>query len=162
MGYRPPQSTYKIEWAEDHQLHGLMIQARGLRLGKMLDMAELYVTSGLGGKDDEDLRPEDIEMMRVIFRLLVGNDDQHPAGSPGHKPGVIVEWNREGDDGEILPVSMVGIQELEMWEFQGIMDAYLQLGGVKLDDPLSGDSKSGKPSPEQSALTELESLSQLN
>jgi hypothetical protein len=159
MGYRPPQSTYKIEWAEDHQLHGLVIMARGLRLGKMLDMAELYVSSGLGGKDDDELRPEDIEMMKVIFRLLVGNDDQP---DKPHTPGVIMSWNREDDSGEVLPVSMDGIRELEMWEFQGIMDAYLQLGGVKLDDPLSEPSKNGKPSQEPSALTELESLSQLS
>lgn len=163
MGYRPPQASYHITWAEDHKLHGFEVYARALRLGKMLDMAEMYVSSGLGGKTDEsELSAADIEMMKSIFRLLVGNDDLIPIGTAGYSPGVITQWNREGDDGETLPVSMAGIRELEMWEFQEIMDAYLQLGGVKLDDPLSDDSKNGSQSQEPSALTELESLSQPN
>jgi hypothetical protein len=126
----------------------------------MLDLAEMYVGSGFSKKDDDsDMTAEDIEMMKSIFRLLVGNDDVAGPDTP-FTPGLIMSWNREDDDGEPLPVSMVGVRELELWEFQGIMDAYLEAGGVRLEDPLSEDSKSGEQSPELSALTELESLSQ--
>lgn len=160
MGYRPPPTTIGLQWAEGHRLHGLEVYARGLRLGKMLDLAEMYVNSGISKKDDEDdLTSEDIEMLKSIFRLLVGNDDVAGPDVP-FKPGLIESWNREDDNGDPLPVSMAGIRELEMWEFQAIMDAYLEAGGVKLEDPLSEDSKSGEQSPELSALTELESLSQ--
>lgn len=160
MGFRPPPTAIGLQWAEGHRLHGLEVYARGLRLGKMLDLAEMYVNSGFTKRnDDDDMTAEDIEMMKSIFRLLVGNDDVVGPDVP-FKPGLIESWNREADDGSPLPVSMVGVRELEMWEFQGIMDAYLEAGGVKLDDPLSQDSKSGEQSPELSALTELESLSQ--
>lgn len=161
MGYRPPPTTIGLQWAEGHRLHGLEVYARGLRLGKMLDLAEMYVNSGFSKRgDDDDMTAEDIELMKSIFRLLVGNDDVATPGTPEYKPGLIESWNREDDNGNPLPVSMTGVRELEMWEFQGIMDAYLEAGGVKLDDPLSEDSKSGEQSPELSALTELESLSQ--
>lgn len=162
MGFRPPPTNIQLGWAEDHKLHGLQVQARGLRLGHMLDLATLYVESGIAGKEDESqLTAEDLVLMLTMFRLLVGNDDEAGPDVP-FKPGLILWWNRDGDDGEPLPVSMAGIRELELWEFQGIMEGYLEAGGVKLEDPLSEDSKSGKQSEEQSALTALESLSQVN
>lgn len=163
MGHRPPPTNVNLAWSEDHRMHGFEVFARGMRLGAMLDMAEMYVNSGIAGKEDEsDLTAADIEMMKSMFRLLVGNDDQHPVGTPKHEPGLIIGWNRDDDNGDPLPVSMKGIRELHLWEFQAIMDGYLESGGVKLEDPLSDDSKNGKPSQEPSALTELESLSQLN
>lgn len=163
MGYRPPPTNIRLEWAEDHRMHGFEVMARGLRLGAMLDLAALYVDSGLGGKESgEDLTAQDLEMMKAMFRLLVGNDDQTPIGSPNYKQGLIIEWNRDGDDGQPLPISMTGIRELELWEFQGIMDGYLQAGGVKLDDPLSEDSGNGSQFPAPTALMELESLSRLS
>lgn len=162
MGFRPPPTNIHLTWAEDHRLHGLEVYARGLRLGSMLDLATLYVSSGIAGKEDEsELTPEDVEMMLSMFRLLVGNDDVAGPDIP-YTPGLIMSWNRDGDDGETLPVSMTGIRQLELWEFQEITSGYLEAGGVKLEDPLSEDSKSGSQSPEESALTALESLSQMN
>jgi hypothetical protein len=166
VGFRPPPTNIHLAWAEDHRLHGLEVYARGLRLGSMLDLATLYVTSGIAGKeDDADLSEEDIKLMLTMFRVLVGNDDECPPDGPEperYKPGLIMSWNRDGDDGQPLPVSMRGIRQLELWEFQEIMSGYLESGGVKLEDPLSEGSKSGNPSPEQSAMTELESLSLTN
>ena len=163
MGFRPPPTDYNITWAEDHRLHGLEVQARGLRLGSMLDLAAMYLNSGIAGKEDnDDLSLEDLKLMLTMFRVLVGNDDEAEPGSPQYKPGLIKSWNRLGDADQPLPISMKGIRELEMWEFQDIMSAYLESGGVKVEDPLSEDSKSGNPSQEPSALMELESLSRSN
>ena len=166
MGYRPPRTNYLLQWAEDHRLHGLVVEAKSLRLGAMLDMASMYVDSGIGGReDDSDLSAEDIQMMLAMFRMLVGNDDEPGVGTldgPPFKPGVIISWNREDDNGDPVPVSMKGIRELELFEFQEIMEGYLQAGGAKLEDPLSDGSPNGKRSEEPSALTELESLSHPN
>lgn len=161
MGYRPPPTNIQLGWAEYHRLHGLEVTARGLKLGKMLDLADMYINSGLVDKeDDSELTAADVAAMKALFRLLVGNDDQHPVGHPDHEPGLITSWNRDGEDGKPLPVSMRGIRDLELWEFQGIMDGYLEAGGVKLDDPLPDASKNGKE--ETSALMELESISHAN
>lgn len=165
MGYRPPPTNILLRWAEDHRMHGMEVNARGLRLGPMLDLAEMYVSS-VGGKEDEsELTAEDVKMMRSMFELLVGKDevrdDDGMVVTPATR-GLIISWNHDDDDGEPLPVSMAGIRQLELWQFQGIMSGYLESGGVKLEDPLSEDSKSGKQSAEPTALMALESLSQVN
>lgn len=122
MGFRPKNRTYKLSWEYGHDLHGLEVTARAMRLGELLR---------LGGMADEA---------------------KANAGSVGELvdqfAGVLVEWNREDETGAPIPADATGVRHLEDWEFFEVLNAYIN-AGIGVSGPLSDGSPSGRPSPVQ-------------
>ncbi len=141
--FRPDARRYNLAWAPDHDLHGLEVTVRSMRLG------ELESLSGMVGSyqdaDDAD------QQMKLLGALI------------DRMGKVLVSWNRvdedsipEGgtdDDGELLPANAAGLRQLEDWEFMGIVDGYMAtVGGASPD--LGKGSSNGDLSPEGLPMTE--------
>lgn len=139
--YRPKGRRYELVWADDHELAGLEITMRAMRLGELEDLGrqhDQYQAAGTPG-----------EQMRLLGDLI------------DRLGRVLVSWNRpdedtivEGDDesGEVLPADATGLRKVEDWEFMEILRAYMDTA-VGVSDPLAGRSTSGPPSPVDLPMT---------
>lgn len=70
---------------------------------------------------------------------------------------IIVEWNVEGDDGELVPITVDGLRSLEDTTFIAIQRAWIQ-AGREVSAPLEQPSSDGAPSLE--AQIPMEPLSE--
>lgn len=121
-GFKPKSRIYSLRWAEDHELHGLEVEARALRWGDLLTLGALV--EDVKGSPTEQVNAMG-ELHRRFGKALVG-------------------WNRavEEDSDELLPASAEGLEELEDWEFMAVLDAYMG-AAVGVADPLPNGSGSG-------------------
>lgn len=122
MGFRPKNRTYKLTWEYGHDLYGLEVTARAMRLGELLR---------LGGMADE-AKANASSVGELVDQFAK----------------VLVEWNREDESGAPISADAVGIRQLEDWEFFEVLSAYIG-AGTGVSDPLPGGSPSGGPSPVQ-------------
>lgn len=120
MGFRPKNRQYQLQWAEDHELHGLVVMARAMRLGELLKLAEMA----------EQAKDKVSDIAELIERFSA----------------ILVSWNREDDEGNALPATAEGVQQIEDWEFMEILDAYMS-AAVSVSEDLGKGSPSGGPSP---------------
>ena len=70
---------------------------------------------------------------------------------------VILDWNIERDDGELIPITMEGLREIDHNLLMTILNSWLEAIG-KIDAPLSGPSNNGSTQ----APTNLENLAQFS
>lgn len=117
MGYRPPRTTYVLDFGENY--NGLEVKVRAGTLGNLMRI------QSLSGKDDMS-EDEVEEMFRRFATLLAG-------------------WNIEDEDGAPVPATLEGLQSLEAGLAMEIMRAAgAAIGGVPA--PLENGSAGGGPS----------------
>lgn len=116
MGFRPKNRVYKLTWPYGHDLYGFEVTARAMRLGEILRLGGMAQQA----KDD----PATVERLVDEFA------------------GVLVEWNREDENGHPVPADPTGLRQLEDWEFFEVLDGYVS-AGTGVADPLAGGSPSG-------------------
>jgi hypothetical protein len=114
-GYRPQRKVYKLTFA-DPEMGGLVVRARGLTLGELLELSRL-----------RDGGPEELAQM---FRLFAGK---------------LVEWNVEGDDGSPLPATYESLLSLDDDFALSIVDAWTSVT-TDVQPPLGQTSNGGGPS----------------
>lgn len=159
--YKPKTRLYDISFADDHELAGLEIKMRALRLGeleKLGGLAEKFETLGLDEHGAMDDTTKTGSRIGVLGEMI------------GRLAPVLVSWNRldldtmrydeeteeyeETEDTEYLPANADGLRRLEDWEFMAILSGYLQHAvGVSAD--LGKGSNSGQQSLAELPMTEL-------
>ena len=118
MGYRPPRTTYVLDFGEAY--NGLEVRVRAGTLGNLLRI------QALSNKGDELTEDEVDEMFTRFATLLAG-------------------WNIEDDDGQPVPSTLDGLKGLEAGLAMEIMRAAVAaIGGVAA--PLENGSADGGPS----------------
>lgn len=135
--YRPNTRRYELNWPDDHELSGLQVTLRGMRLGELESLAGLTAVLD-EAREDGDEKGTAEALTFLIERL----------------GKVLVSWNRldedtlvEGDEesGDILPANADGLRELDLSEFEQILSAYMTAAaGVSgpLDDSSNGGAQS--------------------
>lgn len=139
--FRPNSRRYELVWPEEHELAGLEVTMRAMRLGEM---------ESLGRTHDKYQEAEDVSAQMALLADLIERVGK-----------VLVAWNRidedtivEGDDesGEVLPTTAEGLRALEDWEFMEILRAYMDTA-VGVSAPLADGSTNGSASPVELPMT---------
>lgn len=130
MGYRSKNKVYKLLWEEAHDLHGLEVTARALKMGELMKLGSLVESSR--DKENGNSATDIIQMVKMFS-------------------GTVVGWNYEDDDGNPVKPDQDGIDQLEDWEFYGILDAYMSAAVPMTEDlgkgSTSGNSYQAEPPP---------------
>ena len=129
MGYKPKKKIYDLKF-DDPEMDGLEVKLRGLNTGQML-MADAARAEGSE------------ELIRGLLELYAQQ---------------LVAWNIEGDDGEILPLTLESVLGLDLDFNMQVIDAWKEaVAGVAA--PLESDSPSGELSLEASIPMDVPSES---
>lgn len=119
MGYRKPAKVYKIEYAEGHELAGLVVRVRGVSLGQFMRLSELVEL-------DEAETSKQIEQVTELCENFAT---------------AIVSWNLEDEDGNEVPATLEGVKSQEFdFVFQLIMRWMGAMGEISAPLPVSSDS----------------------
>lgn len=162
--FKPKTRKYNIGFAADHDLYGLEICMRAMRLGELEKLGSMAEEFKLGDADEvaETLAAEEGNGGKQSLELLGGMIDRLAK--------VLVSWNRmdedtmryneeteeyeETEETKLLPATADGLRRLEDWEFMAILDGYMRaVVGVSAD--LGKGSSSGQQSLGQLPMTEL-------
>lgn len=124
MGYRKVPTIYTLTEIKDEE--GAVVRMKAIRIGKLRKLMRVVTV------DEDQMTPELID---EIFKLLLEG---------------LVSWNLEYPDGENegqpIPTTMDGIDELELPTVMNILNSWLEnMTGV--DDDLGKDSPSGESFP---------------
>lgn len=118
MGYRPPRTTYVLDFGENYD--GLEVKVRAGTLGNLMRIQTL-------SNKGDDLSEDEVEEMFTRFATLLAG------------------WNIEDDDGTPVPPTLDGLKGLEASLAMEIMRAAgAAIGGVAA--PLENGSAGGGPS----------------
>jgi hypothetical protein len=118
MGVRLKSRVFQIQWPDDHDMAGVVVQIRARRMREVIRIFELR----------ENRMSESANQIIDIFGEA------------------LVSWNIDDDQGNPIPANADGIRELEDWQWNDILDGYWEaVNGV--DGPLSGDSSNGGQPP---------------
>lgn len=125
--FRPKTRRYELNWPEDHDLHGLQVTLRAMRLGELTSLAKLY--QEFKGTEDNRDEADAAKGLQVLNRMVARLAE------------VLVSWNRmdedtmkwneeteefeETEDTQILPADGEGLSRLEDWEFMAIFEGYM-------------------------------------
>lgn len=151
--YKPKTRRYNLSWAEDHELHGLQVTMRAMRMGELERLGSLSEEFEEIG-DDEERSSAKIGLMGSMIDKMAT---------------VLVWWNRPDEDTmawneeteefdetpetKTLPANADGLRKLEDWEFMALVQSYFTHAvGVKAD--LGKDSSSGASSLAELPMTE--------
>lgn len=116
MGYRKVPRIYTLTF--DKELEGLIVRMKGLKLGQM----------------------------RALMTILDDKDSRTLEGLPPFIAKHIVSWNLEDEQGEPIPATEAGLDELDVDELLAISSRWMdELVGVQ--DDLGKDSPSGEQFP---------------
>lgn len=116
MGYRKVPRIYTLTF--DKELEGLIVRMKGLKLGQM----------------------------RALMAILDDKDSRTLEGLPPFIAKHIVSWNLEDEQGEPIPATEAGLDELDVDELLAISSRWMdELVGVQ--DDLGKDSPSGEQFP---------------
>ncbi|MFF7947026.1 hypothetical protein [Streptomyces griseorubiginosus] len=119
MGYKPKRKTYLIQFEEGHEYHGAQARLYGMTYGQWEE-----ATGADGGEGDKSGADS---VKRFVEHLA--------------------SWNLEGDDGELLPLTMDAVKSVDKDLIAALNNAWIQhLIGVHDADPLPDSSPSGEPS----------------
>ena len=140
MGYKPKRTLYRLTF-EDPDLEGLEVVTKRTTVDALLGFVELF--EQVKDSDPEKFSPEDIGMLTGLFARFVK---------------VVVSWNIEDDDDRPVPVTVDGLQSLELDFVMQIIESWIT-GMVQAPPPLPGTSASGGTSPEASLAAASQSLS---
>lgn len=126
MGYKRKQRIYQLQWPEGDDLSGLIVTARGMRLGELLKLGLMV--------DEVKTQEKESSGVAEITELIAKFAE------------VLVEWNFEDDNDQPVPATAEGLNQLELPEVLSVLEAYID-AAVGVDDPLPEGSPNGKPSP---------------
>lgn len=116
MGYRKVPRIYTLTF--DKELEGLIVRMKGLKLGQM----------------------------RALMTILDDKDSRTLEELPPFIAKHIVSWNLEDEQGEPIPATEAGLDELDVDELLTISSRWMdELVGVQ--DDLGKDSPSGEQFP---------------
>lgn len=152
--FRPNNRRYELVWPDEHELSGLVVKFRAMRLGELEKLGSLYDQFQVAGSDDAS-SADKMKLLGVMVEKLAG---------------ALVTWNRMDEDSmrwddemeeyvetpetRLLPADANGLRALEDWEFMAIMEAYFNVA-VGVNGDLGKDLSSGSPSPVELLMTEL-------
>jgi hypothetical protein len=156
--YKPKNRHYKLSWPAGHELAGLEVTLRAMRLGELESMGRLMASvESIKGSDEDDLKQAGTAL-EVLGQL------RERLGK------VLVWWNRldeetmyynedteeyeETEDSKPLPATPEGLAQLEDWEFKAILSGYMTATSGVAED-LGKDSSSGEQSLEAFTQTAL-------
>lgn len=152
--HKPKTRRYVLEWEEGHELHGLEVTMRAMRLGELSKLGAMYDDfKGVEGEDEESPGSR-LKLLTVMIEKIAG---------------VLVYWNRmdedtmgwdeeneeyiETPDTKLLPTTVEGLEKLEDWEFMALLESYfVHAVGVSAD--LGKGSSSGASSLAELPMTE--------
>lgn len=140
MGYKPKRTLYKLTF-EDPDLAGLEVTARSISVDGLLGMIDMYEQAQ--GVDAQKFTPEDVKLLTDLFARFVK---------------VLASWNIEDDDDQPVPMTVEGLQSLELDFVMQLIEAWIS-GMVQAPPPLPGSSSSGATSPEASLALASQSQS---
>lgn len=153
--FKPQTRRYTLVWEDNHDLAGLQVVMRAMRMGELEKLGSMW--EEFGDADDDSDASNRAKMS------LLGNMIERVAGvlvSWNRLDEDTMKWNEETEEYEetpettTLPANAEGLRRLEEWEFMAILDAYMtQAVGVNHD--LGKDSNNGAPSLAQLPMTEL-------
>jgi hypothetical protein len=120
MGFKVQRKTYRLRF-EGTELDGLVVTARGLSTGQLLELETARLARAAGGKGSED-------GTRRMLALLAG---------------ALVEWNAEDEDGAPIPATIDGILQQDVDFNTAIISAW-QDAMYGVSAPLSQTSSDGQ------------------
>ena len=154
--FQPNTRKYVLEWPEGHELHGLVITARAMRMGELERLGSL--------SDEFEAVGDDADDGQNGKRLGLLGDMLARFGK------VLVSWNRvdvdtmhynddtdefeETPETKLLPANVEGLRALEDWEFMAVLAGYMRCA-VGVSDGLGKGSTSGQLSQVELPMTEL-------
>jgi hypothetical protein len=144
--YKPKGKRYQLTWPEGHDLHGLEVTLRAMRLGELEKMGGL-----IDQVRDVEGETDNLEQAGSALAVL-GTLRERMAK-------VLVWWNRldedtmkwneeteeyeETEDTKVLSATPEGLAKLEDWEFNAILEKYMNMS-VGVSPDLGKDSNSGQ------------------
>lgn len=139
MGYRRVRPTYRLRFS-DPELNGLIVEARGTSMAKLLDVSDAAANLDLGAiMAANDLSDLDTDVVKELFRV------QRATLEPFVE--ALVSWNLEDEDGTPTPCTMEGLTSHDSALIQLIVEAWRDAQiGVK--PPLPLPSGNGRQLPE--------------
>lgn len=129
MGFKPKRTLYRLTF-EDPDLEGLEVVTRRVSVEGLIGFIDFY--EAVKGTDPEKFTPEDARALTALFERFVK---------------VVASWNIEDDDDQPVPVSVEGLQSLELEFVMALIESWIT-GMAQAPPPLPGNSASGGTSPE--------------
>ena len=121
-GFKPERKRYRLKWAEDHELHGLVVEMRGLPVGVFLEMAEM------SDLDPTNFSVEDMPKVTRLFEIVAGG---------------LAEWNLLDDYDQPVPATSDGIMAQEFPLVMAIIEGWMEAIG-QVPAPLGQPSTDGR------------------
>jgi hypothetical protein len=122
MGFKVQRKTYKLRF-QGTDLDGLVVVARSLTTGQLLELESARLARAEGGKGSEGATQE---MVRLLADALV-------------------EWNADDENGQPIPPTLEGLLSQDSDFSMAIINAW-QEAVVGARAPLSQTSSDGQPS----------------
>lgn len=123
MGYKKPQTRYRLKFADD-DMAGLEITSRAPTMGELLEIGPLAEVI--------DQRKPDLDQLRQVL---------------GQFCGLLVSWNLEDDDGGPVPMTADALLGFELPFLMTVLNAWAK-AVTSVAPPLPQGSGSGPGSPE--------------
>lgn len=158
MGFRPEPTVYKLVFGEDTGLAGLHVRARCCTIGEFNAMLRGSQDPSLG--DVPDVDENDPQTQIAAIQKL---QEYQKAAADANEEAIAmflkyaVEWDLEGDDGNIVPLTMEGIQAVEKPVINGVIGAW-HMAMMTAPPPLKQPSINGRRSEE--ATLDLANISE--
>lgn len=120
MGYR--RKNYRLVWPDSHELSGLEVVLKGMRIGELGKLTELK------GMDAENL---DVSILEEIAATFANH---------------LVSWNYEDEEGNALPASKESALDMDVRVLMQIVMKWAEVAS-DVPGPLPKRSSGGAPFP---------------
>lgn len=152
--FKPKTRRYELVWPDDHDLAGLVVTMRAMRMGELEKLGTLSEEFDAVGEDPEDGNNSKrvgllSDMMDRVGKVLIHWNRPDEDTMSWNEETEEFEWNEET---QLLPVGAEGLRQLEDWEFMEILQGYLR-NAVGVSPDLGKDSASGQQSLAQLPMT---------
>jgi len=144
-GFTPKRTVYTLDFT-DTELDGLMVQARSVSVGTLLEFTAMADLAERLTGEAADQAVEGLEVMRVVGELLFSFAD------------VLKGWNLTDDDGNDVPATLEGLRTLEFRHAMAIITTWTRAAS-DVPAPLSNGSNAGVPPPGLSIPMDVSSAS---
>lgn len=128
MGYR--RKNYRLKWPDGHELAGLEVLLRGMKIGELGQLA------GLRGVSAENMEQGLLDEIAELFA-------RH-----------LIEWNYEDESGIPIPATLAGIGEMDVRALMQVVTRWAEVA-ADVPAPLAASSNSGGPYPVASIPMEV-------
>lgn len=158
MGYRPEPTIYKLDFDQSTGLDGLFVRVKCCTMKEFNDMLR-----GSNAPELKQLENIDEDDPAALTKLMALMQDLNKVAADANESSLqlflkyVVEWDLEGDDGKIVPLTMEGIGTVEKPVIGKIISAW-HTAMMAVPRPLKSASANGRRSEE--ATLGMESISE--